>query len=202
MNGHVEMWLDAYLDDELQPAVRQQVETHLSACPSCRQALARRQGLSALLQSIPPAAGLKPAERFVAEVGLQLERLPLRGQYRRKSLQMAWQLIPVGLILTWLFLQVVFILSSLLEVIPGVGRALEGSVGAVPFHSYLYGLFPGALAGRLLGMFNWSWLDSLAGMIVICGLYCCWLLFSWAYARWHDKPGSPATLSENKEFTS
>ncbi|MBI4662984.1 MAG: zf-HC2 domain-containing protein [Verrucomicrobia bacterium] len=40
--------LNRYLDAELAPKAREEVERHLTACPACREALAQLQGVSGL----------------------------------------------------------------------------------------------------------------------------------------------------------
>ena len=52
--------LTFYLDDQLTPDERDEVETHLAACESCRQELATSQHLRALMETMPapePPAG-------------------------------------------------------------------------------------------------------------------------------------------------
>jgi len=192
MNDHVDLWLDAYLDGELQPSLRQQIESHLAGCAACRQALARRQALSALLQQDPQPAALKSPDRFVAEVGLQLERRPLTARSPRRTLDLAWLFIPSGLLLSWIFLQIVFLLSAVLDFIPAAGQALQSSLPVPPASFLLSSLFTGALAGQVFDYFQWNWFDSLASLFFIGGLYCCWMIFWWVRARQH----------ENKEIAS
>ena len=49
----VQQKLDAYAANELTPAVREQVASHLAACEACRQALARQRELATLLRGVP-----------------------------------------------------------------------------------------------------------------------------------------------------
>lgn len=72
--------LSAYLDGELDPARRRQVEAHLAACPRCSQELARlRAGDEALadLQPTPAAPDLRPHLR--RRLRRQSARTALRG---------------------------------------------------------------------------------------------------------------------------
>ena len=74
MNGHLDEWMDAYLDGELTSLQKRQAEAHLAHCPDCTALLTQTRALSRLLQAAPVASGLKPERTFVAEVGLQLAR--------------------------------------------------------------------------------------------------------------------------------
>jgi predicted anti-sigma-YlaC factor YlaD len=45
--------LQAYLDGILEPVAAERVQSHLDACPTCRDELARLEGMAARLQSLP-----------------------------------------------------------------------------------------------------------------------------------------------------
>src|SRR5512136_618477 len=95
MNDHVQGWLGAYHDGELEESRRRQVETHLQSCESCRAELGRLQALAHLLQAGPLPEGLTPPERFVSQVRLQLQPRPARPAWQ-SVLEMGWRLAPVG----------------------------------------------------------------------------------------------------------
>jgi hypothetical protein len=112
MTEHVKQWLNAYLDGELRGARMGQVENHLADCAECRTELDELRGLSALLRETAPVGEFIPTERFVANLTLNLPRQPEHSQ-PRKALEIGWWLTPVGILGTWLFLQVTFFLSRL-----------------------------------------------------------------------------------------
>jgi predicted anti-sigma-YlaC factor YlaD len=211
MNGHMQAWIDGYLDGELSEGKRQQVEKHLANCSQCRELLGQRQQLSNLLQAAPAASGLKTPEQFAAEIGLRLPRrrapvleatsLPAS----HKALHLAWQMIPVFLLLALAFLQTVSTLGNVLSLTPGVQTVLEQSVQPT---SGLAGLLRNALTTiwpegieRLsplnpvgfLDILEWNWLTSL-GVLVCIGLsYIGWLA-SWFARNQEAQPGTEARL--------
>jgi predicted anti-sigma-YlaC factor YlaD len=105
MSEHMHEWLSPYFDGELHGARLRQVESHLSECAQCRAELERMQELSALLQGTTPVGEFIPTERFVSNLTLNLPRQPESTQ-TRKALEIGWWLIPVGVLGTWVFLQV------------------------------------------------------------------------------------------------
>jgi hypothetical protein len=111
MPKHVTEWLGAYHDGELSSARLRQVEGHLAECAECQAELDGIQGLSALLRETAPAGEFVPTERFVANLSLSLPRQPKQPQ-PRKMLEIGWWLIPVGLLGTWVFIQITISLSS------------------------------------------------------------------------------------------
>ena len=75
--------LVAYVDGELAPAERADLESHLAGCPECREALAVEQRLSAQLAALPGAAPSGDFEaRFWARVA--------RGEDARPGGLRAW----------------------------------------------------------------------------------------------------------------
>jgi predicted anti-sigma-YlaC factor YlaD len=111
MNEHVTPWLAAYHDGELKGRRLRQVEAHLAECAACRAELNELHCLSALMQESPAAEGLLPPERFVAQVGLRLERRPTQPAWQR-TLETGWRLAPAGLVGAWAFVQAVFIVAG------------------------------------------------------------------------------------------
>ncbi len=130
MNGHLEQWLDAYRDGELNDAQTRQAEAHLESCPDCRAELEQRHALSTLLRAEPTAAGLKNESRFIAEVGLRLQRKPGVRIGGTRISAFVWGMIPVGLTLVWAFIQAAFFVSGVLESIPGAGEAVAQGLSA------------------------------------------------------------------------
>ena len=112
MTEHIKQWLNAYLDGELRSARIGQVENHLAECAECNAELDEMRRLSALLRDTAPVGEFISTERFVSNLTLNLPRQPEHSQ-PRKVLEIGWWLTPVGILGTWLFLQVTSLLSRL-----------------------------------------------------------------------------------------
>ncbi len=185
MNGHADRWIDAYLDGELTGLQRRGVEAHLAQCPHCRELLEQRQALTALLQEVPPASGLKPEAQFAAEVSLQLKRRQGWIAPRRQVLNVGWQLTPVALVLALVFIQAVFITNSLVGFIPGAEQTLLGRAATMSSALRLPGFLSGLLG--VTGMFNllinWNWWTGPVILMAISLLYVFWLVSWWARNR-------------------
>jgi anti-sigma factor RsiW len=63
--------LSAYVDGELTPAQRAEVDAHLASCPDCQQEVAELKTLAAGLAALPQ---LRPAPRFLADVRRKIAR--------------------------------------------------------------------------------------------------------------------------------
>ena len=184
MNGHLETWIDAYLDGELSVVHRREADAHLTQCRSCRDLLVQRKNLTALLRGIPLAGDLKPEARFVAEVGLQLMPRRETARLRTQVMRLGWQFFPVVLLLALAFVQAVFTLASIVGVIPGADQILSNRA------TFLLQLpmLPGQLIDLLniLGVFNsldWNLFTGMAALLVISLVYVCWLASWWVWNR-------------------
>jgi hypothetical protein len=194
MSQHVTAWLEAHHDGELTERRWRQVEAHLAHCAMCRTELERLQALSVLLRESPVAENLTPAERFVAQVGLQLPRRPERPAWQR-TLEAGWRLAPLGLLGAWAFVQAVFVVARGVLVVLRTG--LGGDVAAwllpaSPQGTWLTEIFRLSGAGlndvlrvmpRLLssgGPLGWGVTLNLALLFVIGLLYWSWLASWWA----------------------
>jgi anti-sigma factor RsiW len=189
MNGHADLWIDAYKDGELSNGRKRQVEKHLGGCQRCQALLEQHRSLSILLQEVPPASGQKPAEQFIAEVKLRLPRRSMPGyratNFTQPVFSLAWQLIPVVLLLAWAFIQTVSLLSEVEQLTPGAESAMQQALSPL---AGLLGISAGAL-GNLgqesltwLGFFNildWNWFTNLAVLFCIGLLYVGWLASWW-----------------------
>jgi predicted anti-sigma-YlaC factor YlaD len=109
MNEHVNGWLTAYFDGELDERQSDKVRAHLEECSSCRKELAALGSLRRLLGENPEARGLLSAKQFAAQVSLRLPRRPSRSISRR-AIAVAWGAIPAALLGIWAFVQTLFIL--------------------------------------------------------------------------------------------
>ncbi len=187
MNGHIERWLDAYVDNELEARLRSQVETHLTGCLDCQALLAQRRALSTLLQQEPAAQGLKPEKRFAADVGLLLASRPSQPSLKQELRQwlsnetarnLGWLAVPIGLLLAGIFIQTAAGLSSVLALIPGPHQEIMRQITTLQPVPVLANpqLWSGMLSG--LGWFDllqWDWLGELLALGAISLLYLAWL---------------------------
>jgi len=79
--SHIGTELSAYVDSELAPEKRAEVEKHIAGCPRCQQRVAGLRELAAGVAALPKA---QPAPQFLAEV-----RRKIRGE-RDTSGQRSW----------------------------------------------------------------------------------------------------------------
>jgi hypothetical protein len=200
MSEHVTAWLAAYHDRELGVRRSRQVESHLADCEACCAELERLRGLSALLLESRAVGSLTPPERFVAQVGLRLQRRPVRPAWQR-TLEVSWRLMPLGLLGMWAIVQAVLIVSGVALIALQVGLGGEAGVWLLPasqlepgfadaFRLSAAGLSNvGRIMGRLLslvGPLGWSAALNLVSLVVIGLLYWSWLV-SWWVRRQHQQ---------------
>jgi len=184
MNGHLEAWIDAYLDGELSVVHRREADAHLAQCRSCRDLLVQRKNLTALLRGIPLAGDLKPEARFVAEVGLQLMPRRETARLRTQVMRLGWQFFPVVLLLALAFVQAVSVLSSIAGVIPGADQILANRATFLPGLPVLPGEVSDLL--NILGVFNplnWNLFTGIGAILAISLIYVCWLAGWWVWNR-------------------
>jgi anti-sigma factor RsiW len=200
MNQHVMEWLEAYHDGELEESRRQQVETHLQSCESCRAELNRVKALAHLLQAAPLPEGLTPPERFVSQVRLQLQPHPVQPAWRT-VLEMGWRVAPLGLLGAWGFAQAVFLVSA--AVLVALWAGLDGNLALqwLPSAQDLWSVqvltlpLTGLEAGimeTVLQFLGDGWLSMWSfaletGLLVVIGLlYWSWLA-SWWVRQQHQR---------------
>jgi len=126
MDEHVNQWLGAYLDGELNADKQRMVEAHLETCRSCRAELEELKSLSNLLETTAKKNSLAPDARFAAQVALKLPRRqeqPLAATIVR----IGWWLAPAGILGAWVFLQAVLVVSGLAQV-AGLAGSQSGSL--------------------------------------------------------------------------
>lgn len=111
MNEHVTEWLGIYLDGELRGPQLHRVEDHLAECSTCRLELDELQNLSQMLAESASAERFTPTERFVSNLALRINAGSLNpaerpgGKTRIRATEMAWWLIPAGVLVAWFFVQ-------------------------------------------------------------------------------------------------
>jgi len=182
MNHHTEPWMDAYLDGELKNGQLRKAEAHLAACPECRAEIDRRRALSSLLLSVPAAAPAKSAERFAADVGLQMQRRTLQKP-RSAWQKTAWHLLPLALLASLVFIEALVLLSNVLMLVPGLEAGLSA---ASPLQGWLQLPAPFSDLLSLLGLvapLRWNWITALVAPIAIGLLYLSWLAGWWVMQK-------------------
>lgn len=138
MNQHIDIWIDAYLDNQLNENQTARFEKHLEACPACLVLLEERKQLSNLLQNFVTPESSQTTQQFVDQINLLLPRIQRKPSKKRSSGNV-WIIISIGLLAAHTFVQVIHWLSNLILIIPGVDQ-LVAQVIAVP--TFLERAFP------------------------------------------------------------
>ena len=198
MNQHIINWLGVYLDGELTGLRLRQVESHLAECKTCRAELEELRRLAALLRESPAPEGLTLPERFVSQVGLRLPRRPERPAWQR-ALERGWQLVPVGLLGAWVFVETVFGVSKLMlatlqlglggDAVAGWLRTSEHSAWLAQIVRFL-GIDLSAVSQYVLQWLSasgWRITLNLAVVIVFSLLYWSWLASWWVRQEHHKE---------------
>ena len=89
-DGHLDDALSAYLDDELAPAARREVEAHLAGCPDCRAELDDVAAARHAVRILPVHAMPRPLlglDRAVLDDG------PAAAVHDRRRARVAWALV-------------------------------------------------------------------------------------------------------------
>jgi predicted anti-sigma-YlaC factor YlaD len=129
MDEHVNQWLGAYLDGELNGEKQGMVKAHLAGCPSCQAELEELQSLSTLLRTVAREDRITPDSRFTAQVALKLPRRQVQP-LSDTAVRIAWWLVPTGILGAWVFLQAVMVVSGL-TLAAGLASPLSGSLAWV-----------------------------------------------------------------------
>ena len=158
MPDMMESKLGAYLDGELSPHSRLELEVHLQSCAECRAELESLSQLSHLLHNAPQPEFASPSQ-FKAQVILCL---PERPEERRESAPRTWYLwlAPAITLGGWLFLQVTLGLSSIISLARQAGLLAGAStwLSNSPLQMTWFGLVQSTLGGLLAP----AWLNDLA----------------------------------------
>ena len=192
MSDHVMDLLGAYLDGELHNGQLRKVVAHLDECQACQEEYQALRALSATLQEAPLPDFPSP-ERLAADVSLRLPRKPV-VPVRRKALELGWWLVPVGLVVTWIFISTTVLVSNVVTAAGGFGLLDSAS-------AWLVAGSPGANYSAFLGQFGlleqgsleWftisesftrTFISSIFWQVAIAMLYLSWLAIWWArYTR-------------------
>jgi len=192
MSKHVTEWLSAYADGELRGSRLQHVKTHLAECEVCQMELESLDRLSGLLQEVP-VPGFIPSERFAAQVSLRLPH-PKRATSSKRVLEIGWWMIPVGLLASWVFINVSFLMRDVLSVANNFGLLTSVSDGILFVTAN-----PANWSATLgqIGVLNGTTLDLASAMerfartslpqitlqISVAFLYLSWIAIWWARDR-------------------
>jgi anti-sigma factor RsiW len=206
MREHATHLLGAYVDGELRGSRLRWVESHLEKCVACQKEVDALLALRQVLQGSPAMETITSPDRFVAQVGLKLPRRQEQPPAQR-ALDLSWRMVPAGLLLSWAFVQAVFLTAGVVQAAVRLG--LGGEVGAL--------LFPAGTGGMSLpdvarlsqasmaeavqilidavqsgGAAAWLLLLYVTFTVVIGLLYWSWLASWWALRRHRE-----ATASNN-----
>jgi predicted anti-sigma-YlaC factor YlaD len=111
MSDPIREKLGAYLDGELDPYSRIEVQAHLKTCPSCRDELEELRGLSSMLRAAPQPE-FTPALDFKAQFMLQLPRRSEAQPPHENGHLLPW-LAPALILAGWIFIQLTLGMSTL-----------------------------------------------------------------------------------------
>ena len=189
MSNHVMEWLNAYFDGELKGTRLRQVEEHLAECETCQAELDALQGLSAMLQEVP-GAEFPSAERFATQVNLLLPQRRTAAP-RRQLLEVGWWMIPVGLLMAWVFVSTAVLVSDVFSAADSFGL-LDDTTSALVAGSSDHAVWTstlgqvGLLEGDFLGWaeatesFTRNVLPQFIWQVSIAVLYLTWIAIWWA----------------------
>jgi hypothetical protein len=190
--------LGAYLDNELGIRKRQQVEAHLAQCADCQAELAILRRLSDLLHDSKPLPRTISADRFTAQVILQLEPQVAPPAWKRVA-PLLWWLIPALALGGWVFLQAAFFVSGLAITILESGALHPWTVDGLmdvlalppPHPSSLLHLPPNILQALnyLILQLQTLFLTLIPQLLLVL-LYWSWLI-GWQILKRSHRQGSP-----------
>lgn len=207
MSDHVLDLLGAYLDGELQGAGLRRVAAHLDECQSCMQDFRALQALSAVLHEAPEPEFSAP-ERLASNVTLHLPREQEKPLGER-ALAFGWWLVPVALILAWVFLGTTLLVSRMVVSADTLGLLDNASAGLVPGARVEsgYAAFLGQMGVLNQASMPWftlseSFVRSLISIttwqISISLLYLSWMAIWWTR---HTRRGSGQPFGGGKAST-
>jgi len=199
MSDHVLELLGAYLDGELHNGQLRKVETHLDGCQACTAEYQSLQALSVELHAVPLPDFPSP-ERLAADVTLRLPRTQDKP-LRKSAVEIGWWLVPVGLVVAWIFLSTTLLVSNMLIGVDELGLLDSASARLVPSSNEAY--WSGALGqlgvltddslqwAKAMESFTRISASQIFWQIAIALLYLSWLAIWWAR---HTLQGSSRSL--------
>ena len=197
MSKHVSEWLNLYHDGELRGSRLHQVEAHLAECEVCQAELESFENLSAALHEVP-ASKLASTERFVSQVNL---RMPHKQAMisKKQIFEVGWWMIPVGILASWIFFNVAFILGDVLSVAGSLGllSGMSDWLASGPSNDVYVSTTIGQLGVLSGNGLNWAEtmetftrmsLPQITLQVSIALLYLGWIAVWWA-RRTHQEHG-------------
>jgi predicted anti-sigma-YlaC factor YlaD len=188
MSKHITEWLSAYLDGELHGNRLHHVEAHLAECDACQTELTALEGLSGLLQEVA-LPEFTPPERLAAQISLRLPRQKTATP-GKKILEIGWWMIPVGLLMIWIFMNTSFLVNDILSTANRLGLltgmsdwALIGAPSTAAWSSTLGQI--GVLSGNSLDLaastetFTRTSLPQISLQLSIALGYLSWIAIWW-----------------------
>jgi len=188
MSDHILDLLGAYLDGELGSKQLHKVEAHLAECLVCQEEYAALQALSATLQEAPLPDFPSP-ERLATNVALRLPRRPSAPTHNI-ILNVSWWLVPVGLIITWIFISTTFLASDLVTAAHDWGLLNSASdwLGSSSSNDANYSTFLGQFGFLEPGTLQWftvsesfvrNFISTFFWQGSIAMLYLSWIAIWW-----------------------
>ena len=189
MSDHILEYLGAYLDGELHGRGLTKVEAHLADCLICQEEYAALQTLSATLGEVPLPEFSSP-ERLASDVALRLPRRST-APMQNKVLGVGWWLVPVGLLVTWIFISTTFLASDIVTAAKDFGLLNSASDWLVSSSSSeaQYTTFLGQLGILEPDTLQWftisesftrNFISNTFWQVSIAMLYLSWIAIWWA----------------------
>jgi len=192
MSDHILEYLGAYLDGELHGRGLIKVEAHLAECLICQEEYAALQTLSATLGEAP-SPEFSSSERLTSAVALCLPRRSTAPMHN-KVLGVGWWLVPVGLLVTWIFISTTFLAGEIVTTAKDFGLLnsasdwlVSSSLSEIKYATFL-GQFdflePGVLQWFTISeRFTRNILSNIFWQVSIAMLYLSWIAIWWARHR-------------------
>jgi len=189
MSNHMTEWLNAYMDGEMRGSRLGLMEEHLAGCDVCRGELQSLQRLSATLHEVS-APEFISSERFAAQVSLLLPH-EIPKATKRKAQELGWWMVPVGLVMLWIFINTSVLVGDVVSAAKGFGLLTSAPAWVLPgsssgaFWTGTLGEF-GLLSGtglqwaELTEAFTRNRLPQIVWQASIALLYLSWIAIWWA----------------------
>ncbi len=172
-------WLEAFFDQELDPIQNQAVVQHLITCERCRVYLEERATLRKELRSLPGIVSAKSNQRFLDEIKLQTQKQDIEPVHTY-SPNLLGYLIPLGLLVTLIAVQIYGWFTGIVGLIPGANQFIVTNISAVFSSgdglSWLLSLFSFDFNFFGIGsLFRWNFINQIAAVAALAALYVVWM---------------------------